>query len=67
MLIVAVGLREIPDGALRLVIAPTTEDPRAGMVINEFVGPLPDVSNHIHHAKGTCPSRMRIHLIRSAH
>src|SRR5271163_2026751 len=64
VLIVAICLREIPDRALRLIVASSAQNPRPGVFVNKFVGPLPDISNHIHNAEWTCPSRVRIDVVR---
>ena len=58
-----VGLREIPDCALRLIVVATTQDAGPRMLIHEFFGPLPHVAHHIHHSEWTCARRMRIHRV----
>ena len=47
MLIVAIGLREIPDRSLRLIGTAATHDRYAGVFILEFVGPLPNVPDEV--------------------
>ena len=44
MLIEAVGLREIPDRALRLIISAAAQNSSARVLVGEFIGPLPDVA-----------------------
>ena len=61
--VVAVGLRKIPDGALRAVVAAPSQNSRPRMIIRIFVCPLPDVSHHIHHPKRACSCGMSIHLV----
>ena len=48
--VVAIGLRKVPDGTLRLVVLAAAHDGRASMLVGVFIGPLPDVAHHIHHA-----------------
>src|ERR1700676_3555115 len=59
VLIVAVGLREVPNGPLWLVIAPAAQNRRAGVLIRIFVGPLPNVANHVHDTEETRSHWMR--------
>ena len=47
MLIVAIGLREIPDRSLWLIGTAATHDRYAGVFILEFVGPLPNVPDEV--------------------
>src|SRR5271170_399182 len=61
-----VGLREIPHGALRLVIASSAHNAGARVFILKLVGPLPDVAEQIHHAHGTCSFGVRGNIIRAA-
>ena len=53
MLIIAVGLREVPDRPLRLIVAATAQNRGAGVLVLEFVGPLPDIPNQIHDVERT--------------
>src|SRR5271155_3513613 len=64
VLIVTICLREIPDRALRLIVASSAQNPRPGVFVDKFVRPLPDISNHIHNAKWTCSCRVRIDIVR---
>src|SRR5277367_3186875 len=64
VLVVAIGLREIPDRALRLVMTSSTKDASPGVVVDVLIGPLPDVPHHVQDAEWTCPGWMRIDLIR---
>ena len=45
VLVELVGLRKIPVRMLRLVGTAAAEDRRAGMLVVELVGPLPDVAD----------------------
>src|SRR5262249_44433492 len=62
-----VCLRKVPDRALRLVVAAAAENTGSGMVIQEFLRPLPDVSHKVHYPEWACPSGMRVYCVRSAH
>jgi hypothetical protein len=50
-----------------LVVAPAAQNFGSRMFIKIFVGPLPPVSDHIHHGKRTRSGWMRLHAIGSAH
>src|SRR5208337_2396594 len=67
MLIILVSLRKIPLRPLGLVVAPTTENSRAGVLIDVFICPLPNVADHVHHAERACSRRMCINIIRTSH
>src|ERR1700684_3329768 len=67
MLVIAPRLREVPDGALGLVIFAAAEDGEARVLVGVLVGPLPHVAGEVHHAEGACPIRMRIDGIRPRH
>src|SRR6516164_8052881 len=66
MLVVAIGLRKIPYRALRLIVAATAKYPSAGVVVDVFVGPLPDVSDHVGNSERTGARRVRINTVRRA-
>src|ERR1041384_5176235 len=66
VLIQAVRLREVPHGSLGLIIASSSQHGGAGMLVQKFVGPLPDVADQVLHAERTCPLRMSIHSIRTS-
>jgi hypothetical protein len=53
VLIVAIRLREIPDGTLGLIVTPSPNNR----------GPLPHIPNHIHHSKGTGACGMAVNAI----
>jgi hypothetical protein len=54
VLIVAIGLREIPDSSLRLIGTAATHDRSAGVFILEFVGPLPNAPDEVQNSTMTC-------------
>ena len=60
MLIVLVSLREVPHGALWLIVAASAQNCRACVFVNVLVGPLPNVADKVLDAVGTCPGRVRI-------
>src|ERR1043166_6942453 len=62
-----VRLREVPVGSLRLIVTASAHDRGASVLITIFVGPLPDVSNQVHHAKRTYPGGMSGNIIWPAH
>src|SRR5258708_3649736 len=67
MLFVSVGLREVPDRALRLIMTASANDGGARVLVEVLIGPLPYVADHIHHAKWAGPLGMRIHVVRGKH
>src|SRR6476660_6212139 len=67
MFIQPVGLREIPDRALRLIVASATQDAPPRMLVDELFCPLPHVPNHVHYAKRARSKGMRVHWIRATH
>src|SRR6266576_3064698 len=67
VLVEFVGLREVPDRPLGLVIASATKNPAACVVILELLCPLPDISDQVHHPKGARALRMRVDCVRPAH
>src|ERR1700691_5331080 len=62
VLVQFVSLREIPHGALRLIITATAQNRRARMFVHELIGPLPHVAGHIHRPERTGARRMRVHI-----
>src|SRR5271170_7805003 len=67
MLVQSVGLGKIPDRALRLIVAATPQNAGPRVLVNELLGPLPNVSDHVHYAKRTRPLRMRVCQIWTTH
>ncbi len=67
VLVVAIGSREIPDGALRLVVLATAENAGAGVLVGVLFGPLPDVAHHVHHAVGARAFGMGVDGIGTGH
>jgi len=66
MLIIPVRLREIPNRALRLVIVSAAKNPAAGMFIDVFVRPLPNIAYQIHHSERARAGRVTVYLVWSA-
>src|SRR5580658_11273782 len=62
-----IGLRKIPDRALRLVATAAAKNSAARVLVLKFLGPLPDVAHHILYAKGARAFRMSAHFVRGAH
>src|SRR5579862_5513546 len=60
VLFVAICLRKVPDGSLRLVVAPSADNRCARVLIHIFIRPLPHVPHHIHYAERAGPLRVRI-------
>src|SRR5258708_120571 len=60
MLVIPIGLRKIPDGALWAVMAAPAQDGGAGVGIGIFIGPLPDIAHHIENTKRAGAGRMRL-------
>src|ERR1700730_5531490 len=67
MTVVFVGLRKIPNRALRLIVAAATQDASASVLIQILIGPLPDIPHEIHHAKRACSVRMLIYIVGISH
>src|SRR5882724_11151074 len=67
MLIVFVSLWEVPYRALRLIVAASAKDGSASVLIEVLVGPLPDISDHVHYAERTRSLGMRIHIAWGKH
>lgn len=65
MLIEAIGLRKIPNGTLRLVVASAPEHGCTSVLIGEFVGPLPHIAHEVRNSEGARSSRMGIDIIRA--
>ena len=66
MLIVPVGLREIPNGAARPVVASTAKDACACVFIHVFVCPLPNVADQINYPERARSCGMSIDIVRRA-
>ena len=66
VLIQPVRLREVPHGALRLIIGSSSHYGGAGMLVQKFVSPLPDIADEVLHAERTRPLRMSIYSIRTS-
>src|ERR1700685_3001610 len=62
-----VGLREIPDRPLRLIVATPTENTAAGVAIDQLIGSRPHCAHKVHHSKRTCPFRVIADAIRTTH
>src|SRR5215467_3832921 len=62
-----VSLREVPDGTLRLVIAPASKNTCPRVRIHESVGPLPDVADKVHHPERTGSVRVSRNRVRTTH
>src|ERR1700733_1047414 len=67
MVIVFVRLGKIPDRTLRLIVAAATQDTSTSVLIYILIGPLPDISHEIHHAKWTCSARMLLYIVGTPH
>src|ERR1035437_207732 len=63
----AIGLGEVPDGALRLVVTSAAKYGGAGVLVDELFRPLPDVADQVHHAERTGSFRMCVDRIGTAH
>src|SRR5262249_26555932 len=57
----------IPDRALRLIVTSSPEDSAAGVFIDEFFSPLPNIANHVHYTERTGSFRMCVDRIRPTH
>jgi hypothetical protein len=64
MLLVFVGLGEVPDRALRLIVTASAHNGCARVLVLILIGPLPYVAGHIHHAKWARSMGMSIHIAR---
>src|SRR5580704_5963666 len=60
-------LGEIPDGALRTVIASASQNSGACVPIEKLICPLPHVANQVHHSEGAGSGWMRGNGIGTAH
>src|SRR5580692_2426408 len=67
MLVEAIGLREIPDGAARLIRSGTPQDGRASVLVAEFIGPLRDVAFEVEDAEWARGSCIRVHICERGH
>src|ERR1700722_7375410 len=63
MLVQTVRWRKVPPRTLRLIVTPSAQGASAGVFINEFVGPLPDITDKVFYAKRASRLGMRIHRI----
>src|SRR5208282_4395048 len=59
--------REIPDRSLRLVVTSAAQNSAAGVLVEIFIRPLPDVADQIHHAERACAFWMSRDSIGAAH
>jgi len=66
VLIEAIGLRKIPNGALRLVVASAPEHSCTSVLIGKFVGPLPHVAHEVRNSERACSSRVSIYIVGAA-
>ena len=55
VLVVPVGLREVPDGALRLIMISTAQNRRTRVVVDVLICPLPYIAHHVLTPKGLAP------------
>src|SRR5882724_1328715 len=60
-------LGEIPDRSLRLVITSASQDSASCVLVEKFIGPLPNVADQVHHAERACGFWMRGDRIWAAH
>src|SRR5277367_2498075 len=67
VLVQFVSLGKVPDRALRSIVTATAENAAARVLVGEFLGPLPDISYHVHHAEWAGSLRMSIDRIRTSH
>src|SRR6476659_353573 len=67
VLIVAIGLRKIPDRTLRLIVAAAAHDGSSSVIILELIGPLPYVAYQILHTVGAGPLRVCSDGFRAVH
>jgi len=63
VLIISICLRKVPNGTLWLVVVPTAQNATPRMIVDIFVGPLPNVADHIHYTQRTRARGMGIHVI----
>src|SRR5664279_2912572 len=63
MFVQAVGLREIPARALRLIVTAAAQNRGAGVLIQVFVGPLPDVAHEVLDSKRAGAARVRADVV----
>src|SRR5580658_11259122 len=67
MLVEAIGLREIPDGAARLIRSGAAQDGRASVLVAEFIGPLRDVAFEVEDAERARGFCVRVHICKRGH
>src|SRR6202012_4784881 len=63
VLIEPIRLREVPYRSLRLIKTAATQNSAARMLVDVFVGPLPDVADQIHHSKRARSGWMRVDAV----
>src|SRR6202034_3901201 len=63
VLVQLIGLREVPDRALRLIVAAAAQNAAPCMLVSKLFRPLPHISHHVHHAERTGSRWMSIHRI----
>src|SRR5713226_4407371 len=47
-------LGKIPDRSLRLVVTSASQDSASRVLVERFIGPLPNVADQVHHAERAC-------------
>src|ERR1700685_4654938 len=62
-----IGLREVPDRALRLIVAAAAKNGTSCVIVNKLFRPLPYISHHVHHAERTSSRWMSIDWIGTSH
>lgn len=62
VLIIAVCFWEVPDGTLWLVVVAAPQNAGSRVLVFVFIGPLPDITNHILDSEGAGSSRMSVHV-----
>src|ERR1700678_2021755 len=67
VLVQFVGLRKVPDRALRLIVAAAAKNASPGVFISKLFRPLPDISHQIHYAEWAGSLGMCIDRIRTSH
>src|SRR5215469_14238802 len=61
-----IRLRKIPLRSLGLVVAAAAQDAGARVFIHDLLGPLPDISRHVHDSERTRARWMLVHRIWTA-
>ena len=67
MLCQFICLGEIPDRSLRLVVTSASQDSASSVLVEKFIGPLPNVADHVHHSERACGFWMSGDGIRTSH